>query len=84
MNESRGRGRELLHDTDDVERDDVEAAGAVVEHAQAQQVAEVQRVVADRLLRDEDPVGRARAAAPCMSGRAAAEEVGVAQRGRAS
>ena len=49
-------GRELLHDAGDMERHDVEVAGAVVEHAQAQQIAEVELVVADRLLGDEDAV----------------------------
>ena len=51
----------------------------VVEHAQPEQVAESQRVVGDRLLRDEDPVGR-RAQPVEHLGGAAAEEVGVAQR----
>ena len=51
----RRRG-ELLDHADHVERDDVEVAGAVVEYPQAQEIAEVQRVVGDRLLGDEDPV----------------------------
>src|SRR5205807_315169 len=52
---ARRRG-EFLYDADHVEGDDVEAPTAVVEHAQAQQVAKVQRVVGDRLLGDEDPI----------------------------
>ena len=78
MNESRGRGRELLHDPGDVEGDDVEAAGGAVEHAQVEQIAEVQLVVGDRLLGDEDPVGRARAA-----GRASARRLRRGSRSRA-
>ena len=52
--------------------------GAVIEHAQAQQVAEVQRVVADRLLGDEDPVRPGPQARQHLR-RVAAEEVGVAE-----
>ena len=52
---------------------------AVVEHAQPQQIAEAERVVADRLLRDEDAVaGRAQPGEHLRG--AAAEEVGVPQR----
>ena len=64
-----------------MERDDLEAARAVVEHAQPEQVAELQRVVGDRLLRDEHAVGRRAEPREHLSC-AAAEEVGVAQ-GRA-
>ena len=82
MNESRGSGREFLHDADHVERDDVELAGAVVEDAQAQQVAEAEGVVANRLLGDEDPVRPGTQAGHDVRD-AAAEEVRVAQaRGR--
>ncbi len=61
-----GRRGELLHDADDVERRHAEPAGGVVEHAQAQQVAELELVVGDRLLRDEDAVGRRPAGGRCV------------------
>ena len=63
MNESRGAEGNSCTDADDVERDDAELAGAVVEHPQPQQVALLQRVVGDRLLGDEDPVGSSAGAA---------------------
>ena len=61
-----------------MERHDLEAAAAVVEHAQAQQIAEAERVVGDRLLGDEDPV-RPRAQPREHLAGAAAEEVRVTQ-----
>ena len=60
-------GWELLHDPDDVEVDRAEATAAMVEHAQPQQVAEAERIVGDRLLRDEDAV--AGGAEPCERGK---------------
>src|SRR5207253_9007563 len=50
------RGGELLDDPGDVEGNDVEAAARAVEHAQLQEIAGRERVVADRLARDEEPV----------------------------
>ena len=75
---ARSRG-ELLHDARDVEVDDVEATGGAVEHAQVEQIAEVQLVVGDRLLGDEDRVG-ARAQTRERRRRGPAEEVRVPER----
>ena len=78
MKESRGRRGELLHGADDVEGDDAEAAAAVVEDPQPQQVARLQRVVGDRLFGDEDAVGACSQPGQHRL-RPAADEVGVAQ-----
>src|SRR5439155_9748829 len=72
------RGWELLHDADDVEGDDAEAAARPVEDAELQEVAGSERVVADRLPRDEDSV-RSRAQPIEDLRSTSAEEVGVAQ-----
>ena len=73
------RRRELLHDPDHVEGDDAEAAAPVVEDAQPQQVSPPKRVVGDRLLRDQDPVGGRTQPVEHLRG-ATAEEVRVPQR----
>ena len=72
------RGGELLHDPDDVEGRDPEAACRVVEDPQTQQISRPERVVADRLLRDEDAF-RVVAEPVEACGGGAAEEVRIAQ-----
>ena len=78
MNESFGADGNSWTIADDVEGRDAETAGRVVENAQAQQVAEVERVVGDRLPRDEDAVRVGTEPVEHLGG-AAAEEVRVAQ-----
>jgi len=70
------RGRELLNDAGDVEGNNVEAAGAMVERPQLEEVADPEGVVRDRLLRDEDCIAP-HAEPPQHLGGAAADEIRV-------
>ena len=72
------RRRELLHDARDVERDDSEAASRAVERPQLEQITDGERVIADRLLRDEDAVAHPAQALEDVCG-GVADEVRVAQ-----
>src|SRR5262249_34467863 len=72
------RRRELLHDANDVEGRNAETTVRTVEHAQAEEIVEVERVVGDRLAGDEDAVPR-RAQTIEDVGGTAAEKVRVAQ-----
>ena len=72
------RRRELLNDADDMERNDPEATGALVEHAESEQIVQLERVVGDGLLGDDHAVlRRAKPREHLRSG--AAREVRVAQ-----
>jgi len=61
-----------------VKRHDTEVSGRVVEYAQLQEVAQRERIVGDRLLRDDDAVVRRVQPSEHLA-RRPAEEVGVAQ-----